>query len=161
MEVNTKCRRGCTKNSFYYNFHYLACCPALQFFCFFFLVHALNEQGDWYLWYAQGCLQWTLRVGTQSLWAWSPTNTRPGPHSISHPAWDQWPWTRSQSGKATEEHKRTVGNPKTPTIPRTVSLVAHSALPSPFSAMILYSPMSLGATLSMSMEHTPQVLEIR
>lgn len=43
-------------------------------------------------------------------------------------------------------------------LPLTVSLVEHSALPIAFSATILYSPVSFGPTLSMSREHTPQVL---
>ena len=46
-------------------------------------------------------------------------------------------------------------------LPLTVSLVEHSALPKEFSATILYSPVSLGPTLNMSREQTPQVLEIK
>lgn len=40
-------------------------------------------------------------------------------------------------------------------IPLTVSVVEHSARPSGLSATTMYSPMSLGPTIRISIEHTP------
>lgn len=44
--------------------------------------------------------------------------------------------------------------------PLTLSTVEHSARPRAFSAVMVYSPMSLGPTRRINMEQTPQVLEM-